>query len=369
VAAPLTDAFGPEIPRTIAARIQAVHPGFNRTAFCRAALDGYLDLGLLARGLHIARALRLHLPDDYPRALKILLASIGPRPTGHSMATFFYLPHTQFVAEFGLDHPEISLDAQHALTRRFTAEFSIRPFIVRHPGPTFERLHRWADDPDPHVRRLVSEGTRPRLPWAMRLTGLQRDPSPVLPLLEKLRDDPDPAVRRSVANHLNDIGKDHPDLLARIARAWLKGATASRRRLVEHALRSAVKRGHPGALAALGCHKAPDVVVEAVRIEPGRPTIGEQVRIRCRLRNPSTARQSLIADLRVHFVKARGTSAPKVFKMARVELPAGAARDLAKSVSLAVHTTRKPYPGRHGVELLLNGRATPLGHFDLQPAR
>ena len=162
------------------------------------------------------------------------------------------------------------MQAQHELTQRFTAEFSIRPFIERHPEATLARLAQWTQDPSPHVRRLVSEGTRPRLPWASRLRDFQRDPAPVLALLERLKDDPELYVRRSVANNLNDIGKDHPDLLADVARRWLQNASPERRWIVRHALRSAIKRAEPGALSALGYGAAPTLAIERVRIEPKR---------------------------------------------------------------------------------------------------
>jgi 3-methyladenine DNA glycosylase AlkC len=246
VAEPLKDAYGPEVPRRIAAMVSTAHPSFDSRAFVRDCLAGYGALNLIARGWRIADALHAHLPRDFPRAVEILLRSLGPgrqSPEGNGMAPFLYMPHAFFVARYGLDHFEASMRAQYEITKRFTAEFSIRPFIERHREATLERLGEWARDPDPHVRRLVSEGTRPRLPWAPRLREFQRDPAPVLALLELLKDDPELYVRRSVANNLNDIGKDHPELLAQTARRWLEGADANRRWLVKHALRSAVKRG------------------------------------------------------------------------------------------------------------------------------
>jgi thioesterase domain-containing protein len=213
LAEPLKNCFGTAIPKTIGQRVVEVYPAFPVRAFLTDALRGYEQFELMARGRHVARALARHLPADYPRAVGILVASLGAKLEGsenQGMAPFFYLPHVLFVAEFGLDHFEPSMRAQYELTQRFTAEFSIRPFLERYPEQTLARLARWAADPSAHVRRLVSEGTRPRLPWAPRLRAFQRDPRPVLKLLELLKDDPVLYVRRSVANNLNDIGKDHP---------------------------------------------------------------------------------------------------------------------------------------------------------------
>jgi 3-methyladenine DNA glycosylase AlkC len=230
-------------------------------------------------------------------------------------------------------------------------------------------LREWARDGNAHVRRLVSEGTRLRLPWAMRVAWLDRNPDRVLELLELLKDDPTTLVRRSVANNLNDLGKVHPTLLVETAAAWLEDASTERRGLVEHALRSAIKRGEAGALAVLGFGGKPAVVVEDVLFRPKRVPIGGRVAVSFTLRSTARATQSLLVDLRVHFVKANGNGSPKVFKLRRIELPARGRVELSTGVSLAVHTTRKPYPGRHVVDVLVNGEAIHAGTFDVVRAR
>lgn len=370
MAEPLKNQFGPAVPRKIAAQIQAVHPDFDGDGFLAAALDGYEPLDLMARGRAIARALRRFLPADYRAAIEVLLASLGPRAGspegGGGMASFFYLPHTQFVAEFGLDDLETSLRAQYELTQRFTAEFSIRPFLDRYPEAVLARLALWATDPNPAVRRLVSEGTRPRLPWASRLRALQADPGPALALLEFLKDDPDPAVRRSVANHLNDIGKDHPELLVAVARRWSAGASPERRALLRHALRSAVKRGEAAALAIVGFGAPAEVAVRRPRVSPERVPRGGKVELSCEIVSRSAESQRILVDFRVHYRKASGRAHAKVFKWTVLELGPGQSASLRKALSLAERTTRKHYPGRHEVELLVNGRVEPLGAFDLE---
>lgn len=229
MAEPLKNHFTIDVAHRIAAAIVPVWPAFRSRAFVADTAKAFDALELMDRGRHIARMLRRYLPDDYPTAVGILLQSAGERPIraegAGGMASFFYLPHVCFVAEFGLDHFHESMQALHALTQRFTSEFSIRPFIERYEREALALLREWTRDPNVHVRRLVSEGTRPRLPWAGRLRRFQHDPSPVLELLEMLRDDPEEYVRRSVANNLNDIAKDHPDLLVDVARRWLTDAS------------------------------------------------------------------------------------------------------------------------------------------------
>jgi 3-methyladenine DNA glycosylase AlkC len=255
--------------------------------------------------------------------------------------------------------------AQHALTQRFTAEFSIRPFLMQHEAATLMRLRQWTQDPSEHVRRLVSEGTRPRLPWAPRLPAFQKDPTPVLALLELLKDDPALYVRRSVANNLNDIGKDHPEVLTGTTYQWLQNASEERQWIVRHALRTAIKRGEPGALAVLGFGAQADVAVRGAQITPTRAAIGEKVVLAFEVVNRSAAQQRVLVDFRIHYTKANGSTAAKVFKLKTLELQAGESARLQKTVSLAQMSTRTHYPGRHQVDALLNGHAEPLGHFDL----
>lgn len=371
---PLKSFFSPDLVRRLAAEISRAHPPFPADAFVEDATAGLTRLELLDRGKHIAAALARHLPPAYPDAIAVLLRSLGPAHAtdeliGAGMGPFFYLPHTVFVAERGLDHFEVSMHAQRELTRRFTAEFSIRPFLARDPERTVGVLREWAHDEDAHVRRLVSEGTRLRLPWAMRVPWLDRHPERVLELLELLKDDPTSLVRRSVANSLNDLGKVHPARLFATCGAWLEEASPERRALVEHALRSAIKRGEPGALRLLGYGKTPSISIEDVRFEPRRVAIGGRVALAFALRSTARSTQSLLVDLRVFFVKANGTASPKVFKLERVELPPGGRAELAKSISLAVHTTRTPRPGRHHVEVLVNGAPLSLGWFDVRARR
>ena len=238
----------------LAHNITLVYPKFDGESFRRLALEGLKPLAILQRGQHLARALRQHLPKCYEDAVKVLISSLTPpmsQTADFGLAAFFYLPHVSFVATYGLDADhndgrdpfEISMKAQYELTRRFSAEFSMRPFLIKWPERTLARLMDWTCDPDPHVRRLCSEGARPRLPWAMRIPAFVNDPKPVLPILEALKDDDDLYVRRSVANHIGDIAKDHPRLAFEICERWLVGASSERKWMIRHAVRHPAKKG------------------------------------------------------------------------------------------------------------------------------
>lgn len=264
---PLKELLGVEAVDCLTHNLSLVYPQLAQDEFRRVALAGLESLGILERGQHLAHALHQVLPKSYPVAIEILLASLTPalsRTDDLGLAGFFYLPHVCFVAEFGQasagnrlgDSFEVSMRAQYELTKRFSAEFSIRPFLVHQQDRTLARLLEWTSDPDPHVRRLCSEGTRPRLPWATRLPAFIIDPGPVMPILEALKDDPDLYVRRSVANHLGDIAKDHPQRVFEICQRWLPTASNERRWLIRHALRHPAKKGDPIALQVRSAARA-----------------------------------------------------------------------------------------------------------------
>jgi 3-methyladenine DNA glycosylase AlkC len=256
----LKDVIGPHAVELLAESFAAVAPTFDTRRFRRRALAGLDPLALMQRGQHVAGALAEELPADFDAATRVLVAALGPelvRTEGNGLGVFFYLPHSCFIAEFGVNHFEAGMRACRELTRRFTAEYCVRPFLVAHRQPALKLLARWAGDRNPHVRRLVSEGSRPRLPWGMRLKSFQADPRPTLALLERLKDDPELYVRRSVANHLGDILKDNPDAAYQTLRRWLREASArsfdpalasARFWLIRHAVRLPAKQGDLPAL-------------------------------------------------------------------------------------------------------------------------
>lgn len=244
----------------LAHNIALVHAQFDAGAFKQLALTNIDPLGLMDRSAHIAAALKETLPPRFAQATEVLLNTLTP-PNTHTerlgLAVFFYLPHTRFIAEYGRDAQhnggedpfDIAMRAQYELTRRFTAEFSIRPFLIHDFARTLNQLTLWLHDPDPHVRRLCSEGCRSRLPWGARIPQLIADPTPVLPILEALKNDPSLYVRRSVANHLGDIAKDHPTIAFEICERWLTQADKDLKWVIRHALRHPAKQGHVTALA------------------------------------------------------------------------------------------------------------------------
>lgn len=363
----LKDSFGPDVPVWIADHVAATDPAFDHDAFVAECLVGYADLELMDRARHVADVLTRFLPEDPKVAVPIIAASIGPAdPSLTGMATMRYLPFSLCVAQIGLPAFEESMAAQYELTKRFSAEFSIRAFLRHDTERTLARLRVWASDPNEHVRRLVSEGSRPRLPWAARLEMFVAEPDPVLDLLELLRDDPSEYVRRSVANSLNDISKDHPERVVELATRWWVDADDNRRRLLRHALRTLVKRGDPAALAVLGHGPSPHLTVTGLTVDPVELPIGGRVRISGTVRDTrdeAAEANDVVVDFVVHFVKANGSTSRRVFKGGRPRLGGGDSASVRCSVSVAQLSTRTHHPGRHRVEVQVNGTRAAAAEF------
>jgi 3-methyladenine DNA glycosylase AlkC len=374
VAEPFKNLVNPALVRAAVPALQRAWPAFDGERFASLACEGLEALELKARAMHVCAALEATLPADFAAAADVIEAALAPAepadadaptndPAG-SLRGWILWPVGEYIARHGQEQPQRALAALHALTQRFTAEFAIRPFIVRHPALVFATLQGWTTDPSAHVRRLVSEGSRPRLPWGLRLQSLVQDPAPTLPLLAALQDDSSAYVRRSVANHLNDIAKDHPQVVVDWLRAHLPGAPAPRRALLRHASRTLLKQGHPGVMKAWGLGSA--WRGEALlTLTPRRVTLGDGVTFTLHLHSTSARAQKLAIDYAVHHVKADGSRTPKVFKGWTIELPARGEATLVKRHSLRPVTTRRYHAGEHGLVVQVNGRPVAESTFTL----
>ncbi len=373
MAEPFKNLLNAALVQQAAVQLSRSTPGFDAPRFAALATQGLEALEMKARAMQLCSALEATLPPDFGAAADALEAALAPAEAGDEAAAaglqqglrgWILWPVGEYIARHGQAQPVRALQALHALTQRFTAEFAIRPFIVQHPALVFDTLHRWADDPSAHVRRLVSEGSRPRLPWGLRLKSLVLDPSPTLPLLRQLQDDPSEYVRRSVANHLNDIAKDHPALVARWLHEHLPGAPAPRRALLRHASRTLIKAGDAAVLQAWGQGAAFEgralLTLATVAV-----ALGEAVSFTLQLQSTALKPQTLAIDYAVHHVKAHGGTTAKVFKGWQTTLPPGGTVTLAKRHPMRVITTRRYHAGRHGLAVQINGQVVAEAGFDL----
>ncbi len=357
MAEPFKNLLNAAVVADMAAHLRAVWPAFDAKRFKSLALQGLDTLELKARAMHLCTALEATLPEDFSQSAGIVQSAIEG-----GLAKWALWPVGEYIARHGLAQPVRALEVLHALTQNFTAEFAIRPFVLHHPELTFATLTRWTTDDSAHVRRLVSEGSRPRLPWGLQLKPLIADPSPTLPLLLALMDDESDYVRKSVANHLNDIAKDHPHLIADWLDQHLPGASRQRQSLLRHASRTLIKAGHPRVLAAFG-QGAKFRGEVRLAVSPRRIALGDAVTLDVALRPTGKKPQSLVIDYAIHHVKANGGTSPKVFKGWTLEL--ADARDLSRRHAIKPITTRRYFSGVHRIELLINGRIEASADFAL----
>lgn len=355
----LKDWFDAGFFRDLAGAVKAQHGSFPQARFVKDALDGLDDLALMARLERAAGLLGRHLPPDYEQALAIVLA-VTPRYSGHFRA----LLGPAFVARCGRHDPVRSLDALCTMTRHGSAEFAVRHFLNDDFEATMAVMRTWAEDENHHVRRLASEGCRPRLPWSFRLEALVADPGPAIPILERLKADPAPYVRTSVANHLNDIGKDHPERMLDLVSGWDRSDPGTAW-IVRHACRSLIKAGHPRALALHGFGGAPQVDLRDLAVTPRAVPWEGMANLAFTLVSRGRSAQRLAIDYVMHYVKASGGTAPKVFKLREVDLAAGETLTIATRRSFEERTTRRHYPGRHRIDIQINGRVCGSVDFEL----
>ena len=359
--APFKDELGAGAGRRLARELAHAWPEFPSRRFLRGLAAALEPLELLGRGDELGRRLCGTLPAPFSDGAQVLRRALGsPTFTG-----WIVLPCGSYVARAGIDDPHRALPLLADLTPRWSSEFAIRPFVEEHRDTTYAFLRTWVSNDDEHVRRLVSEGTRPRLPWAAQLRTLVADPTPNLSLLDALVDDPSPYVRRSVANHLNDISKDHPDLTLDLAAGWMergdRGAAVAR-----HGLRTLVKRGDDRALRLLGATVDDTIELSDLAVEPTRVAVGHAVVLSFTLAAPAsrTAAVDAVIDYRVHYLGARGElKAPKVFKLARRRIPGGGEVTIRRSHRFENVSIRRIVPGPHRIDVQVNGRI--LGSADI----
>ena len=246
--------FDKDLAILLAEKIQKHCSGFDSRAFIKAVATGTQNLELKDRVELIADQLQAKLPADYKEGINICRKIFGPqleKETGMFTEGYWLMPVAKYIEKYGIDQFSVSMDAIKEITQRHTGEYCIRPFIVRYPDKTLTVMEKWSQDKNVHVRRLSSEGVRPRLPWAKKLELFIDNPKPVFEIIENLKDDDSKYVQKSVANNLNDILKDNYEIGIKTLRAWLKGATANRKWIIKHALRNSVKAGRPEAIKIL----------------------------------------------------------------------------------------------------------------------
>ena len=362
MATPLKDVYDETFLLEFGRRIQTVYPSFDVQAFIASIIDeSWEELALKGRTRRISIKLGQYLPQDYESALDVLV-EIADDCVG-----FPYLFFPDFVAVYGQaeGYWERSMSALERFTQTSSSEFAIRPFLLRDPTRVMNQMTAWAIHPNEHVRRLASEGCRPRLPWAESLPMFKEDPAPVLEILELLKEDPSLYVRKSVANNLNDISKDHPEAVLAVSRRW-QGEHPHTDWIIRHGCRTLIKSAHPDALTIFGYTQETNLTVDSsISIHPNVIRIGEA----CEIQYDVSIRPGDAAYVRIEyaieFIKANGKASRKAFLLANRTVAGGARLAATRVHDWSDLTTRRHYPGEHRVVLLVNGREVAEHHVML----
>jgi 3-methyladenine DNA glycosylase AlkC len=362
---PFKNVFNKALVQGMASHFVRHNASFDEKGFSRFALKGLDQLELKERSNRIVEAMAKYLPEDFEVAADVLAASLHPDPpddlygitvSDAGLAGWAIMPMGEYVGLHGLQHFDLSLKLLKAMTSRFTSESAIRHFFLNDHNKTLKAIKPWVKDKNRHVRRLVSEGSRPLLPWSAKIGVFVDDPSLILPLLEALRHDPEEYVRRSVANNLNDVAKHHPDLVADTAARWLQGASKDEQRMVRHACRTLLKQGHKGALSAFGYGEVA-LNVEIFEIPTPVVKLGESLVFDLAVKSTAKQTQPLMIDFIIHHRKANGTTSPKVFKWKTINLKSDTAHSARKKHAIKPITTRVYYSGEHFLEIQVNGQS------------
>jgi len=332
----------------LADAIQNIYPGFEKDRFLLLIYDEkWESLELKGKMHHVTRCFGETLPGEYSEALDILKKVI-PNVKGFEVMSF-----PDYVEMFGMETWDLSMPALGYFTKFGSSEFAVRPFLDRDPEAAMAYMYIWAEDPDKAVRRLASEGCRPRLPWAMALPKFKKDPSLIFPVLEKLKDDESEMVRRSVANNLNDISKDNPELVLDICEQWY-GQSTETDKIVKHACRTLLKSGNPKAMLLFGFCDHNRLSVEGLLLDHQPIHIGDSFTFSFDLHVSGQEKSKVRVEYIVYFVKARGQLSPKIFQYSERVFAPGV-HSLKKKHSIADQSTRKHYPGRHQIAIITNG--------------
>jgi 3-methyladenine DNA glycosylase AlkC len=349
MAEPLKNMYTRAFFEGFADKVKQVYPAFDTAQFLGLIYDeGWSDRELKQRFRHITQCLGQTLPALYEVALAVLL-KLAEQCRG-----FAYLFFPDFVEVYGMEELALSLPALEAFTKSSSAEFAVRPFIIKYPDEMMAQMARWAEHGDPHVRRLASEGCRPRLPWGFALECFKKDPTPIMPILSALKSDESEYVRKSVANNINDISKDHPQLVLQIAKDWY-GKHPHTNWILKHGCRGLLKQGNPEALALFGFGKLLDVGIRSLVLSSKTAALGDEISFSYTLTNDAPVSQKIRMEYAIDFIKSNGRGSRKLFKISEKAYASGGTYHISKRHQLKDLTTRKHYSGEHLLTILVNG--------------
>ena len=359
---PLKNIYDQSFLQSFTNAVATVVPQFDKKEFQAAVFDDdWKTRELKQRMRHLAFVLHRHLPGTYKAQVATILHIVSGLEEKGVKGGFAYMFLPDFIEQFGQNHLNTSLRAMERLTQFASCEFAIRPFLLHHQNDVIDQMLAWSRHPHPHVRRFASEGCRPRLPWAMAIPALKKDPLVILPILESLKGDDSLFVRRSVANNLNDIAKDHPDVVAGLVKRW-KGSSPETDWIIRHGCRTLLKKANASAYALFGLDASTDCNVQELQLSARAINIGDRLGFSFSVKTGKTATK-LRLEYAIYYQKAHGKESRKVFQITERTFLAEQTYYFRKEQRFQDFTTRKHYPGKHKLAIVINGREASKKEF------
>ncbi len=365
MAEPLKNVYNESFFEKFLQVLKKAYPLLNKAEFLSDIyIKDWPEKELKQRMYHISTILYNHLPKNFQQATDILVQTAKLLKTKEESMSFEHMFLPDYIEKYGLNDYQTSIEAMEEITKFTSCEFAVRPFIIRYPDQMLFQLLSWSKHSDVMVRRLASEGSRPRLPWAMALPHFKKNPSPIIPILKNLKNDPSEMVRRSVANNLNDIAKDNPDIVIKLVKEW-KGESTETDKLIKHASRTLLKEGNNEVMKVFGFGTTRDINIFNFQILTPRVRIGDFLEFSFVLKNKSKTASKIRLEYGIYFKKANGALSRKVFKISEKEYLPNSITKINRKQPFKIITTRKLYPGVHQLALIINGKELEKLNFKL----
>lgn len=349
----------------LADSLMAEVPGFSKLIFLQQIfIPAFAAMEWKQRLKHTTQVLHNFFPAEFPESVALLpriIARLKANGFGEGRLEFMFLP--DYIETYGLHDFEQAVHALEFTTQYISCEFAVRPFLLKFGDRMLQQMLQWSTHPSSSVRRLASEGSRPRLPWGLGVPGLKKDPFPILPILENLKNDPSESVRRSVANNLNDISKDHPELVLQLATSW-KNISPQTDAILKHACRTLLKQSHPAALNHFGLASTELVVTDFKVLTPW-VIIGGNLEFTFTVQNLASSTRTVRLEYALYYLKQKGQLSKKVFKISERLYGPGEKVVMVRKQSFRPITTRTFYAGVHQIAVLVNGQETKAQTFTL----
>lgn len=365
MAEPLKNMYNAEFFDSLYNELIAFVPDIDKKLFnSKVCTKEWKNLELKDRMYHVTRVVNSFLPNGFENSIPIILKLVHKLKQSKNIS-FGYMFLSDFIEQFGKDDLELSINAMEEVTQLISCEFAVRPFIINHPERLMQQMLKWSTHEHENVRRFSSEGCRPRLPWAVALPELKKNPSSILPILENLKDDSSEFVRKSVANNLNDITKDNPEIAIDIFKRWF-GKSKNTDWIVKHASRTLLKQGNTELMEMFGFAAITDIKVDNFEIVEKEIVVGDGLEFVFDLINKSNKNQKIRLEYAIYYQKANGSLSKKVYMISEKEYAAGSSTRINRKQSFKPITTRKFHSGLHKVALVINGKELDLYEFNLK---